>query len=76
MNDGHQIDAIVMDFSKAFNKVMHNCLAYKLFQYGVHGKMLDWIESFLPVRSQCVVVEESKSSKAPVTSGVPQGLVI
>ncbi len=76
MNKGQQIDAIVMDFSKAFDRVAHSRLAYKLHQYGIRGSTLKWIENFLSGRSQSVVVENSKSPTAPVTSGVPQGSVI
>ena len=34
---GQQIDAVVMDFSKAFDKVAHNRLLYKLDFYGITG---------------------------------------
>ena len=36
-----QIDAILLDFSKAFDKVPHARLAKKLNNYGVRGKTLD-----------------------------------
>ena len=40
-------DLIVMDFSKAFEKVPHRRLLYKLEWYGLRGGSLDWIRSFL-----------------------------
>ena len=61
-------------YSKAFDKVAHNRLAHKLYQYGIRGTTLRWIECFLSGRSQCVVVEGCKSPCAPVTSGVPQAV--
>ena len=37
--DRHQqIDAILFDFSKAFDKVLHNCLTTKLHHYGIRDK--------------------------------------
>jgi hypothetical protein len=42
-----QIDAILLDFSKAFDKVSHERLAEKLHHYGVRGPTLNWIKSFL-----------------------------
>ena len=47
-----QTDLIVMDFSKAFDKVDHNLLIYKLFNLGVNLKRVSWIKSFLHDRSQ------------------------
>ena len=38
--------------------------------------MHKWIESFLSQRSQRVRVEEELSERVPVTSGIPQGLVL
>ena len=35
LNDGQQIDSILLDFSKAFNKVCHRKLCLKLEHYGV-----------------------------------------
>jgi hypothetical protein len=70
-----QIDAILLDFSKAFD-MSHERLAAKLHHYGVRGPTLNWIKSFLAGRTQGVIVEGVASDTAPVTSGVPQGTVI
>ncbi|MCG8078128.1 MAG: reverse transcriptase family protein, partial [Candidatus Thiodiazotropha taylori] len=76
LDEGEQIDAILLDFSKAFDKVPHERLASKLEHYGIRGNLLLWIKSFLAHRTQQVLVEGRSSDTAPVTSGVPQGSVI
>jgi hypothetical protein len=48
----------------------------KLHYYGIRGKTLRWVQSFLAKRTQQVVVEGETSSVGQVTSGVPQGSVI
>ena len=68
LTNGQQIDAIVMYFSKAFDKVEHSGLVYKLHQCGIREYTSKWIENFLSGRSQCVVVEDSRSPTASVTS--------
>ena len=76
MQKGHQNYVVVMYFAKAFVKVAHNRLLYKLSSYGVKGNTLGWIGTFLSGRSQQVVLEGKSSSSAPVLSGVPQGSVL
>ena len=76
MQKGVQNDVAVMDFAKAFDKVAHNRLLFKLSSYGVKGNTLGWIGSFLSGRSQKVVLEGKSSTSAPVLSGVPQGSVL
>ena len=73
---GLDTDSIYLDFSKAFDKVDHKTLLSKLHSYGIRGKLLSWIESYLSDRTQTVVVNGSHSYPAKVESGVPQGTVL
>ena len=73
---GCQVDTVVLDFSKAFDKVSHALLVHKLKRYRVGGLTGAWIEDFLSERQQAVVVEGATSEYAPVESGVPQGSIL
>ena len=71
-----QVDTILLDFSKAFDVVPHQRLVMKLHYYGIRGKTLCWVQSFLANRTQRVAVEGELSDIGEVTSGVPQGSVL
>ena len=75
-NSGAETDVLYLDFAKAFDKVDHNMLIAKLQIYGIQGKLLDWIRSFLRDRSQIVTVDGFHSVEKPVVSGIPQGSVL
>ena len=76
LDEGYSLDAIYLDYSKAFDTVPHRRLISKLNGYGVKGKVLLWIQDFLTDRQQQVVIGSSESSWGKVTSGVPQGSVL
>ncbi len=76
IEQGKQADAIIIDFSKAFDKVGHKRLAAKMEYYGVRGQINAWIRGFLADRSQTVVLQGSRSYQTEVKSGVPQGSVL
>ena len=76
LNNKLQVDIGILVFSKAFDKVPHSRLIQKLEYYGIRGKPLQWIKSFLSNRSQRVIIEGCYSSSCEVTSGVPQGSVL
>ena len=71
-----QTDIIILDFSKAFDKVPHNRGLYKLENYGIRGYTMKWIKAFLENRQQCEVVDGEWSDFVALLSAVAQGSVI
>ena len=70
------IDIAYIDFSRAFDSVVHSKLYLKLNSLGISGNLLNWIQDFLTNRLQAVRVANSNSNFRPVLSGVPQGSVL
>lgn len=57
LNKNQQVDAILLDFSKAFDKVPHQRLLAKIEHYGIRDKLnlKNWVSDFLGARKQEVV---------------------
>ena len=72
----NHVDAIYLDFAKAFDRVDHGILMQKINGLNITGKIATWIYAFLTQRQQMVRVEGHFSRKVWVTSGVPQGSVL
>ena len=71
------VDCIYLDLKKAFDKVSHTKLIWKLENTGgAKGKLLSWMKDFLQDRKMCTVIRGEHSEWEQVTSGVPQGSVL
>lgn len=71
-----QADVIYLDISKAFDRVPHSELLWKLEQMGLGGKLLELIRAYLSQRQQFVNIGNEDSELRLVTSGVPQGSIL
>ena len=67
---------VFLDISKAFDKVWHKGLLFKLKQNGISGKLLNLISDFLSNRKQRVVLNGQYSSWKNIEAGVPQGSIL
>ncbi|CAH1247588.1 Hypp7951 [Branchiostoma lanceolatum] len=76
LDHNKQVDAAVLDFSKAFDTVPHERLLSKLKHYGISDLLQSWLRAFLTERTQRVVFDGGTSKAVRVTSGVPQGTVL
>ena len=68
---------LLLDLSAAFDTVDHEILLQRLSsRFGVKGKALDWLRSYLANRTQLVKVDNASSTERPLQWGVPQGSVL
>ena len=62
-----------MDISKAFDKVWHDGLVFKLKQNGASGSLLKLLANYLTARKQRVILNGFTSNYDDIKAGVPQG---
>ena len=67
---------ISFDLSKAFDRVWHKGLIYKLRCNGISGNLLILLRHFLYNPNQRVILNGQASEWQNVSSGVPQGSVL
>ena len=68
-----QVDAVYVDFAKAFDRVPHRLAIEKMRRLGLPEWILAWLHSYLTSRSAYVKINGSKSDLFMIPSGVPQG---
>ena len=69
------VKLVVYFMSKAFDKVWHQGLIFKLKSIGVSDSLLTLIESFLSNRFQRVLLNGQMSECLPAKAGVPRGSI-
>ena len=75
-DEGLEMRSVFLDISKAFDKVWHKGLLFKLSQNGISGNLLDLLSSFLSDRKQRVLLNGQTSEWRNVTAGVPQSSIL
>ena len=71
-----EVRGIFLDISKAFDRVWHEGLIYKIQSTGISGTPLKLIKSFLSGRFQRVLLNGQTSSWSPILAGVAQGSIL
>ena len=75
-DEGLEVRSVFPDISKAFDKVWHDGIIFKLTQNGISGNLLNLLRDFLNDRKQRVVLNGQFSTWKSVNAGVPQGSIL
>ena len=75
-NPSLEVRGVFLDLSKAFDRVWHDGLLYKIKSNGIEGNLFKLIKSFLNNRCQRAVLSGQSSVWKSVTAGFPQGSVL
>ena len=75
-DEGLEVKSIFLDIAKAFDKVWHDGIIFKLTQNGISGNLLNLFRDFLNERKQPVILNGQFSTWKNVSPGVPQGSIL
>ena len=75
-DNGFEVRGVFLDILKAFNRVWHEGLIFKLKQNGISGNLLNLLCDFLRNRKQRVLLNGQFSDLPDVRVGVPQGSIL
>ena len=75
-DDEFEVRGVFIDISKAFDKVWHKGIIFKLKQNGISGKLLSDLSDFLKDKKQRVTLNGQVPSWTGVNAGVPQGSIL
>ena len=67
---------VFLDISKAFDRVWHEGLIFKLQSYGITGSLLSLLKDFLSERLQRVLLNGQVSTWENILAGVHQGSIL
>uniref|UniRef100_A0A803TE10 Reverse transcriptase domain-containing protein n=1 Tax=Anolis carolinensis TaxID=28377 RepID=A0A803TE10_ANOCA len=67
---------VLLDLTAAFDTVDYDLMIHRLAMSGIRGQALNWFNSFLRNRSQCVEYMDQVSDRSPLLCGVPQGAIL
>ena len=73
LDEGKEVRTVFCDISKAFDRVWHEGLLFKLKSIGVSDSLLQWFRDYLTGREQRVVLPGAASSWKHIKADVPQG---
>ena len=76
LDKGKSITMVFLDISKAFDRVWHKGLLFKLKSFGINANLLLWFESYLTGRRQRVLINGEASAWFYINAGVPQGSIL
>ena len=76
INTQHLVGSMYIDFARTFDSINHTRLIDKLFDMGVPGVLVVWIEDYLNNRNIRTKLNNTTSLSRELLCGVPQGSIL
>ena len=75
-NPALEVRSVFLDISKAFDKLWHEGLLFKLRSMGISGELYNLLGNYLSGRFQRVILNGQTFPWRPVIAGVPQDSIL